>query len=260
MSMMRILCLSIRLAMPLATPLAIPLAGALLGCGKGPGVSTYAVTVRCQTHDGRPVPLVALSSERAPAGAVTNMKGIATLLFEGREGEEVPLTVDRLPADHSELAPGTAHKVVLKNVGAVGAQGIEVGHDIKLRRTRESYTVLVAAEQVADLAVSGNGVKLARLNSRGAAAFRVEGKPGEELKVAILTENNPRASVQDPSKVFVLPESGGVLSFLSNLSIAAVAEEPAAPAARRKRRHKAVVDQPKQIPFGQTLSAGSRKK
>lgn len=251
MSITRTLCLS------------IPLIGTLLGCaGKGPGVSTYAVSIRCQTHDGRPVPLVALSSERAAVGGVTNMQGIATILIDGREGEEVPLRVEKLPADHTELSGRAEHKVVLKNIGKTGPQGIEVGYDLKLRRTKESYTVLIAAEQVSDLDVSGNGVKLARLNSRGAAAFRVEGKPGEELKVAILTEKNPRASVQDPTKVFVLPENGGVLTFLSNLSLAAIAEEPAAPAARRKRKQKQkpTDNEPKQIPFGQTLSAGSKKK
>jgi hypothetical protein len=251
MSITRTLCFS------------IPLLSALHGCaGKGSGVSTYAVSIRCQTGDGRPVPLVALSSERAAAGVITNMKGIATLVIDGREGEEVPLRVERLPADHTESSAGAEHKVVLKNVGKTGPQGIEVGYDLKLRRIKESYTVLVAAEQVSDLDVTGNGVKLARLNSRGAAAFRVEGKPGEELKVAILTEKNPRASVQDPTKVFVLPENGGVLTFLSNLSMAAVAEEPAAPAARRKRKQKQkpVDNEPKQIPFGQTLSAHSKKK
>jgi len=227
---------------------------ALGGCGgKGPGVRTYQITVHCQTKDGRPVPLVALSSERATVGAVTNMRGLATLIVDGREGEEVALRIDKLPPDHLELST-TEHRVVLKNLGKSGPQGIEVGHDIALRRTRESYSVLVAAEQTPDLEVAANGVKLARLNSRGAAAFRVEGKPGEELKVAILTANHPRASTPDPTKVFVLPENGGVLAFLSNLSFAALPEVAVAPA-KRKRKAKVVREEPKQIPFSQTLSA-----
>jgi hypothetical protein len=246
--------------MKIMRPLYLPalLFGALAGCGgKGPGVFTYQIAVHCQTKDGRPVPLVSLSSDRAAASAVTNMRGIATLVVDGREGEEVALRIDKLPPDHSELAAGAEHKVVLKNLGKVGPQGIEVGHDIALRRTKESYSVLVAAEQTPDLEVTANGVKLARLNSRGAAAFRIEGKPGEEFKVAILTENHPRASTQDPTKVFVLPENGGVLSFRSNLSLSAVAEVLAP--ARRRRKAK-LVNEPKQIPFSQTLSAQSKKK
>lgn len=239
------------------------LLGVLASCGgKAPGVSTYQVTVHCQTKDGRPVPLVSLSSERAAVGAVTNAQGLATIVLDGREGEEVPLHIDKLPPEHVELRPGDTHMVVLKNLGKAGPQGIIVGHDIVLRRTKESYSVLVAAEQLPDLEVSANGVKLGRLNSRGSAAFRVEGRPGEELKVAILTANNPRISAQDPSKVFVLPESGGVLSFRSNVSLAAVAavEEAAAPVAKKKHKSKPkLIDEPKQIPFGHTLSAGSKK-
>lgn len=233
-------------------------AGAMSGCsGKAPGVSTYRLAVSCRTADGRPVPLVAVSSERAPASSVTDSNGIATLLIDGREGEEVPVRVDKLPPDHSLLGSGAEQKVVLKNVGKVSAEGIEVGHAIKLRRTKETYVVLIAAERVADLPVTANGVERARLNSRGAAAFRLEGKPGEELKVAILTNKDPRASEQDPSKVFTLPEGGAVLGFRSGL---AFAEEVAAPEVKKRKRVKVKPqNEPKQIPFGQTVSARGRK-
>src|SRR5262245_20498690 len=93
---------------------------ALAGCGgKGPGVRTYQITVHCQTKDGRPVPLVSMSSDRAAVGAVTNMRGLAALIVDGREGEEVALRIDKLPAEHTELAPGAEHKVVLKNLGKI---------------------------------------------------------------------------------------------------------------------------------------------
>jgi hypothetical protein len=232
--------------------------GAPSGCGgKAPGVSTYKLSVRCRTADGRPVPLVAVSSERALISGVTDSNGIATLLIDGREGEEVPVRVDKLPPDHSLLGAGTEQKVVLKNVGKLSAEGIEVGHDVKLRRTKETYVVLIAAERVADLAVTANGVEKARLNSRGAAAFRLEGKPGEELRVAILTNSDPRASEQDPSKVFTLPEGGAVLGFRSGL---AFAEEAAAPEIKKRKRVKVKPkNEPKQIPFGQTVSARGRK-
>lgn len=233
------------------------LGGGLLGCrGAAPGVNTYQLTVRCRTGDGRPVPLVAVSSERAPVGSVTDSNGVATLIVDGREGEEVPLRINKLPPDHSLATPGAERRIVLKNVGKTGSEGIQVVHDVSLRRTKETYVVLVAAEHVAGLPVTANGVERAQLNSRGAAAFRLEGRPGDELKVAVVTASEPRASEPDPSKVFVLPEGGGVLGFRSGVSILA---EAAVPEVRRRKKVK-VKNEPKQIPFGETVSARGRKK
>src|SRR5262245_49184401 len=100
MKIMRRLCLSASLF------------GCLAGCGgKGPGVHTYQIAVHCQTPDGRPVPLVSLSSRRAAVAAVTKMRGLATLIVDGREGEEVALRIDRLPPEHSEISPSAEHKV-----------------------------------------------------------------------------------------------------------------------------------------------------
>jgi hypothetical protein len=243
--------------------LALPLGASLLGVapsgcrGAAPGVSTYELTVRCRTSDARPVPLVAISSERALVGSVTDSNGVATLLVDGREGEEVPLRVDKLPPDHTLATPGPERRLVLKNVGKKGAEGIQVVHDISLRRTKETYVVLVAAEQVAGLPITANGIEKAQLNSRGAAAFRLEGRPGDELKVAIVTASEPRASEPDPSKVFVLPENGGVLAFRSGLSIL---PEEAVPEIRKRKKLKVKPkNEPKQIPFGQTVSARGRK-
>jgi hypothetical protein len=232
------------------------LGGGLLGCrGAAPGINPYQLSIRCRTSDGRPVPLVAVSSERALVPSVTDSNGVATLLVDGREGEEVPLRIDKLPPDHSLVTPGAERRIVLKNVGKVSPEGIQVVHDVPLRRTRETYVVLIAAEHVADLPVTANGVEKAQLNSRGAAAFRIDGRPGDELKVAIVTASAPRISEPDPSRVFVLPEGGGVLAFRSGVSLVA---EAAAPEVRKRKKVK-VKNEPKQIPFGETVSARGRK-
>lgn len=234
------------------------LGGGLLGCGgAAPGVNTYQLTVRCRTPDGRPVPLVGVSSERAPVRGVTDSNGVATLIVDGREGEEVPLRIDKLPPDHSLATPGAERRIVLKNVGKSSPEGIQIVHDVAVRRTKETYVVLVAAEHVAALPVTANGVEKATLNSRGAAAFRLEGRPGDELKVAIVTAGEPRASEPDPSKVFVLPEGGGVLGFRSGVSLLAEAAEPEV--RKRKKVKVKVKNEPKQIPFGETVSARGRK-
>lgn len=72
---------------------------------------------------------------------------------------------------------------------------------------------MLSAERAADLPVQANGAPVAKLNSRGAAAFTLEAKPRSELKVVLETHGNPRASEQDPRHTFVLPETSAVVAY-----------------------------------------------
>jgi hypothetical protein len=92
-------------------------------------------------------------------------------------------------------------------------------HEIRLRPKKETYVVLVTAEQAPMLAIAANGTVVAHLNSRSAAAFRTEGKPGEELKVTLLASKGARVQGNDPTQTFTLPENSSILAFRSNLLI-----------------------------------------
>lgn len=185
-------------------------------------ISKFRVRVHCQTQEGRAVGGVLLAS--GTSSVRTDGQGNATLPFEGHEGEEVSFRIERLPSglelvDHTPL-----RRVVLKSYGHgdPDRSGIsDLQHDIALRNKKDAYTVLVYADDAPNLPVVANGAPVAKLNSRGAAAFRYEGKQGEELIVSISTGNNPRASLQDPKKTFQLGDTERLLLFHSELAIAA---------------------------------------
>lgn len=202
--------------------------------GDETGAAKFRVRVHCQSIEGRAIPGVLLSGGRNVA-VRTDTQGNAALAFEGREGEEVTLRVERLPPG-LELADGSElRRVVLKAYAGSDSRGAisDIPHDIPLRNRKDGYIVLVYADQAADLPVVANGAETAQLNSRGAAAFRHEGKPGEELIVSIRTGENPRASRIDPKKTFILPDSDRVLTFHSDLTMAATA-----PAVQKQNRVK----------------------
>ena len=207
--------------------LVLPLFGAACHNENEVFISRFRVHVHCQTAEGRAVPGVLVSGGKG-SSARSDSQGNVALAFEGREGEEVSFRVERLPPG-LELADGVdLRRVVLKNyTGEVSRGGIsEIQHDIPLRNRLDSYVVMVYADHAGGQPIFANGAEVARLNSRGAAVFRHEGKPGEELVVAIQTGDDPRASRPDPKTQFQLPETDRLLKFHSDLVIAAVAPKP----------------------------------
>lgn len=222
-----------------------------------PSRHVYRIEVHSKTPDGRPVEGVEIFDPSSEEPLITDEGGRSAFDLSGREGEEVTLRIVKLPPNYRLASGNEEQHILLKNVGQSGPQAIAIRHDITLRSTRESYVLLVAAEQTAGLKVAANGVAVGMLNSRGAGAFRLEGKPGDELKVAILTEGDPRYSVQDPDKVFSLPENGGLLSFVSSLSLN---PEPIVEKKAKAKHHLKLkaTPTPTQIPFQQTVSVRPR--
>lgn len=213
-------------------------------------ISRFRLHVHCQTSEGRAVAGVLVAGGKG-SPARSDSQGNAALAFEGREGEEVSIRVERLPPG-LELADGAdVRRVVLKNyTGEVSRDGIsELQHDIPLRNRLDSYVVMVYADQAGGQPVFANGAEVARLNSRGAAVFRHEGKPGEELVVGIQTNDDPRASRPDPKTQFQLPETERLLKFHSDLVINKVAP------VRRKIAKPARVVGPQKLGWGKLNSS-----
>jgi len=187
-------------------------------------ISSYTVEVRVRTRDGAPVQKVLISNPDSGAQGFTDPKGEITFRVDGFEGTAVSFRVERTPDGIVEVDDSTVHRMILKSiVGQKAAADPNKGvltYDILMRRTREVYVVLVVTKGVADLPVSANGVQLGKLNSLGAAAFRIKGQPGEELKVIIQTEQRQHELTQDnPEQTFVLPAASSILSFASTLAL-----------------------------------------
>ena len=185
----------------------------LTGCRES-GPELYEVRVRCLLSDRSPVAGVELSG--GAQTALSDAQGVAAFSLPGHEGAEVTLTVTRIPPGLELGDRLTERHVYLKRIGkASGA----IVHDLPLRKKRETYVVMVAAERGADLPVYANGAEVARLNSRSAAAFRIEAEPKSELKVMLDTNGNKRASEQNPTHVFVLPPGSAVLAHRYSLVV-----------------------------------------
>lgn len=201
----------------------------------------YIVKVHCHTQEGRAVQGVLLHGNRSSMR--TDVRGIADLIFDGREGDEVSFKVEKVPYGLELADQISVRQIVLRRYGsetdATGANIIPA--DITLRNRKDPYVVFVHADQAANLQVLANGKPAARLNSRGASAFRYEAKPGEELVVAISTQNEPRASQQNPKKVFKLSMDEHILLFHSDLTIAPL-PQPSGPVQHKKKTVKKAIE------------------
>lgn len=199
----------------------LPLCGLLCACDLGFSrqVTHYQIQIRCLLPDGKPVAGVQITTGEPRRTLRSDPQGLIGLPVEGREGQEVGFSISQLPPTLT-LAEGTeTRKVILKNYGGSSRHARTLQHEIHLRPKRETYVVLVSAEQAPQVQVAANGTRVAQLNSRSAAAFRIEGKPGDELKVVLLASKSAQLRGADPQQSFTLPENSSILSFHSSLFI-----------------------------------------
>jgi hypothetical protein len=210
---------------PAACLLALTLPGLSLDCRQlapAPSINRYSVKVRVRTRDQSPVPRVLIGIPDSGARGLTDRQGEITFRVDGLEGTAFALRVEGTPDGIVEEDGHSEHRLILKSI--VGQPGPErqhdgvLTHDLWMRRTREVYVVLVSTRGVGDLEVTANGMKLGRLNSLGAGAFRLKGQPGEELKVVIHTGAGRGLTQLNPEQTFTLPASSSILSFASTLS------------------------------------------
>lgn len=219
--------------------------------------SSYAIEVRCRTQDGAPVPNVLLTNPESGASGLTDWQGRLGFRIEGYEGTEVSFRVERTPTGIVQADDSATHRLVLKSIvsskNGEAKRGL-ITYDIPMRKSRENYVVFVSTHGVPNLPVLANGIPVGRLNSLGAGAFRVQGQPGEELKVVIQTgEDQPKLSQQNPERTFTLPPLSSILSFSSTLSglpesvTTANAEKPVITFVPKKQRgHHSRKKQPKE--------------
>ncbi len=187
------------------------------------GSQSYGIEVRCHTAAGVPIPNVKISNPESGASAFSDSAGIVRFLLDGLEGSEATISVDTLPDGIALLDESGPIKLTLKSLTVPSATGTvrrPLIQDIVMRRNRETYVVLVAAEGVPNQSVRANGIEVGRLNSRGAGAFRIDGQPGEELKIAILASERVLGT-GGLQKTFTLPPTGAVLSYLTNVHLLA---------------------------------------
>ncbi len=186
-------------------------------------VNSYTIAVRCRTPDGEPVANVLVVNPESGASGFTDWQGKIGFRIDGYEGTEVSFRVDRMPSGILQADDSAAHRVILKAIAGPAGQADEksglLTYDIPMRKARETYVVLVSTKGVPDLPVLANGVTVGKLNSRGAGAFRLQGQPGEELKLVIQTgDHRAQYSLENPEKTFTLPQISGILSFGSSLA------------------------------------------
>lgn len=179
----------------------------LLGACNRSQSDAYQVRVRCVIADGRPVPGIELEGEDQLV--TSDGQGLAQFVVNGNEGKDVTVRITKVPTEFELTDRQVERHVLLKKLGTTGNV---VNYELRLRKKRESYVIMLSTEKAADLLVRANGAEVAQLNSRGAAAFLIEGEPRSELKVVLETNGNPRASEQNPGHTFVLPENSAVLA------------------------------------------------
>lgn len=202
----------------------------------------YLVEVRCHTPEGVPIPNVRIANPESGATGMTDARGRLSFRLEGNEGTEVSLKVEALPDGIVLVDESAPQHLILKSIAAPsasqpGAQELAqrgpLIHDILMRKNKETYVILVSTDGVPFVPVKANGVRIGRLNSRGAGAFRLQGQPGEELKV-VLDDSGGEVRYTGGSyqQTFTLPPSSAILSFHSNITLLAdntIAAEPARP-------------------------------
>ncbi|MFO0579266.1 MAG: hypothetical protein U1A78_35135 [Polyangia bacterium] len=214
----------------------------------------YLVEVRCHTPEGVPIANVRIANPESGASGLTDARGLLSFRLEGHEGTEVSLKVESLPDGIVLVDESAPQRLILKSIAApsaapgssppaVAERRGPLIHDILLRKNKETYVILVSTDGVPNVPVKANGVRIGRLNSRGAGAFRLQGQPGEELKV-VLDDSSGEVSYTGGTyqQTFTLPPSSAILSFHSNITLLAdntVTTEPQRPVITfEDRKHK----------------------
>lgn len=212
-------------------------------------ISDYTVEVRCHTQDGAPVPGVQIGNLESGASGLSDRQGKISFHIEGYEGGAVSFRVQQTPPGMVVADEAAEHRLILKSISGGKPRDPDkpglLSYDILMRKSRETYVVLVSTRGVGELPVSANGVVVGRLNSRGAGAFRIQGQPREELKVMLRTGQRPELTQENPEQTFSLPPGGGILSFASTLSLLPGASESSADKPiitfvpeKKRRRHR----------------------
>ena len=208
--------------------LGLPSLGAALGvvlaagCGsRGDAAdSTYVVEIRCHTADGAPVANVRLVHPESGESGVTSEQGKLSLRIAGHEGSDATIQVAAVPDGMMLADDNPRQHLILKSFTEATGRRKFLTHDILLNKNKETYVVLVSTADAPNLPVVANGITLGRLNSRGAGAFRVQGQPGEELKV-VLDTGKTSAGRGSSLQTFTLPTGRSILSFQSDLTLVA---------------------------------------
>lgn len=223
---------------------------AALGCHSVPTAGQhpsqgYIVEVRCHTASGLPISNVRITNPESGATGLSDTRGKLSFRLEGYEGTEVMLKVDALPEGITLVEDSGPQRLVLKSIASPSSAGGRrpLIHDILLRKNKETYVVLVAAEGAPYLPVKANGILVGKLNSRGAGAFRFQGQPGEELKVVLdsgTSDEQPAPSLGAAQHTFTLPSTSSILSFHSHLTVLAhnTVVEPPRPLIRFREHHR----------------------
>jgi len=181
----------------------------------------FIILVHAKANDFRPVEGLVVTTATGAELARTNSDGRALFSASGQEGESVEFVVQPPPgmlvSDGSEK-----RRVLLRRLRSIsgGYSNINiVDHDVKLRKRKLPYVVLLATNNFPGLPVVVFGVEKTKLNSRGYGMFLHEGLPGDELTVTLLTSANPRISPASPQKTFTLPEVPSQLMWRTQLDM-----------------------------------------
>ncbi|MCS6915085.1 MAG: hypothetical protein RMK29_12345 [Myxococcales bacterium] len=181
----------------------------------------FIILVQAKAHDFRPVEGLVVATPGGVELARTNSDGRALFSAAGQEGESVEFIVQPPPGMLISEG-GERRRVLLRRLRSISGGHADINlvdHDVKLRRRKLPYVVLLATNQFAGLPVVVYGVEKTRLNSRGVGMFLHEGLPGDELTVTLLTTSNPRIAPASPQKTFTLPDVPSQLFWRAELEL-----------------------------------------
>lgn len=184
-------------------PLAwLALAAALIGgAGCTDDNGKFPVIISTLTDDGQPLPDLPVTVGRRPAGH-TDADGKLRIRIVGREGAKIAI---RVATPKGYRAVGGSDGVVLRRLVDVegGGRPLPIEYAVKFAPLQRQYAVMVRAG-VPGLTVEAFGTKQAVTNDKGVAIFLYDGTPGDELQVKLNTDARPDLRPQNPVESFVL--------------------------------------------------------
>ena len=186
----------------------------------------FIILVQAKANDFRPVEGLVIATGAGTELARTNSDGRALFTAAGQEGESVEFIVQPPPGMLISEG-GEKRRVLLRRLRGIGGGYSNINivdHDVKLRKRKLPYVVLLATNNFPNLPVVVFGVEKTKLNSRGYGMFLHEGLPGDEITVTLLTSANPRISPASPQKTFTLPDVPAQLFWRSQLDLRKTAE------------------------------------
>lgn len=186
----------------------------------------FIILVQAKANDFRPVEGLVIATAGGQELARTNSDGRALFSAAGQEGESVEFVVQPPPGMLISEG-GERRRVLLRRLRSIsgGYSNINiVDHDVKLRKRKLPYVVLLATNNFPNLPVVVFGVEKTKLNSRGYGMFLHEGLPGDEITVTLLTSANPRIAPASPQKTFTLPDVPSQLFWRTQLELRKTAE------------------------------------